>query len=41
MITLRASPEGSVKSVGGCLMFGVFGTLVRVRRDPTGTMCGV
>ena len=33
-----ASGRGSAKSVGGGLMSGVVGVLVRVRRGPAGTM---
>ena len=35
------SPRGSAKSVAGCLMFGVFGVLTGVRRDPHGNDEGV
>ena len=34
-------PRGSAKSVAGCLMFGVFGVLTGVRRDPHGNDEGI
>ena len=33
--------RGSAKPVAGCLMFGVFGVLTGVRRDPHGNDEGV